>query len=124
MECPQKNTRTILISAVRPSFLCQAHNEFFICHACQNHPRKIKISDQLWERWGEDKRGYELPFTYNLREIIDHLTKFHCRTHIDKEGNRSKDMYRNVSIYIDMINKDIGQKISKMFCFENISRGL
>merc|ERR1712051_493291 len=27
----QRKTRTILISAVRPSFQCQAHNEFFIC---------------------------------------------------------------------------------------------
>ena len=49
-----RTTRTILISAVRPSFQCQAHNDFFICHTCQNHPRKIKISDQLWERWGDD----------------------------------------------------------------------
>merc|ERR1712051_643769 len=73
-----RTTRTTLISAVRPSFQCQAHNEFFICHACQNHPRKIKISDHLWERWGNDWREDELPFAYNLRGIIDHLTKFHC----------------------------------------------
>ena len=87
MECPQNKTRTILISAVRPSFQFQGHNKFFICHACQNHPRKIKISNLLWERWGEDKRGDELPFVYNLRGIIDHLTKFHCKTHTDKEAD-------------------------------------
>ena len=114
-----RTTRTILISAVRPSFQCQAHNEFFICHACQNHPRKIKISDQLWERWGNDWRGDELPFAYNLRGIIAHLTKFHCETHVDAEGNRSRDMIRTVSSYICMINKDINLKIPKMFCLED-----
>ena len=115
----QRRTRTILISAVRPSFQCQAHNEFFICHACQNHPRKIKISDQLWERWGKDKRVDKLPFAYNLRGIIDHLTGFHCQSHVDAEGKRSRDIITIVSIYIDMINKDINQMISKIFCFED-----
>lgn len=114
-----RTTRTILISAVRPSFQCQAHNEFFICHACQNHPRKIKISDHLWERWGNDQRGDELPFAYNLRGIIDHLTKFHCESHVDAEGNRSRDMIRTVSSYIYLINKDINLKMSKMFCFQD-----
>ena len=108
-----RGKRTILISAVRPSFQCPAHNEFFICHVCQNKPRKFKISDQLWDR-GDDDRGNELPFAYNLRGIIDHLTKFHCETHEDK----SRDMVRKVSNYIDMVNKDIDQKISKMFCWE------
>ena len=114
----KRNIRTILISAVRPSFQCQAHNEFFICHVCQNHPRKMKLSDQLWER-GDDDHGNELPFAYNLRGIIDHLTKFHCETHIDEEGNKSRDMIRTVSNFIAMINKDIDQNISKMFCFED-----
>ena len=114
-----RTTRTILISAVRPSFQCQAHNDFFICHTCQNHPRKIKLSDQLWERWGDDWRGDELSFAYNLRGIIAHLTKFHCETHIDAEGKRYRDMIRTVSSYICMINKDISLKIPKMFCLED-----
>ena len=51
-----RGKRTILISAVRPSFQCLAHNEFYICHVCQKKPRKIKISDQLWDM-GNDKRA-------------------------------------------------------------------
>ena len=107
-----RGKRTILISAVRPSFQCLAHNEFYICHVCQKKPRTFKISEQLSDM-GNDKRGNELPFAYNLRGIIDHLTKFHCETHEDK----SRDMVRKVAGYIDNINIDIEEGTSPMFCW-------
>ena len=109
-----KTKRTILISSVRPSFQCHIHNEFFICHVCHRKPVQIKISEELWEKSVEkdnDKLGNELPFVYNLRGIIDHLTKFHCLTHKDK----SRDMIVAVANYIDMVNKDIEEATSTMF---------
>ena len=42
----KKKTRTILISAVRPSFHCP-QNEFFICHVCHRKPKQIKIVDTV-----------------------------------------------------------------------------
>ena len=41
--------RTILISAIRPRFQCQIHNEFFVCHVCHTKPRQIKMVDKLWK---------------------------------------------------------------------------
>ena len=61
---------------------------------------------------GDDEYGNELPFVYNLRGIIDHLTKFHCKTHEDK----SRDIIRKVANYIDMVNEDIKQDTSAKFC--------
>ena len=110
------NKRTILISAVRPSFQ-HPHNEFFICHVCHKKPRQIKMVHKLW-KMAEEKNdatlGDELPFAYNLRGIIDHLTNFHCLTHEDK----SRDMIIAVANYIDMVNQDIEAGISPMFYFE------
>ena len=106
--------RTILISAIRPRFQCQIHNEFFVCHVCHKRPRKIKIVDKLWKialEKGDDKIGDELPFAYSLRGIIDHLTNFHSFTHEDK----SRDMILAVANYIDMVNKDIEKATSTMF---------
>ena len=108
--------RTILISAVRPSFHC-SHNEFFICHVCHKKSRQIKMVDELWEMTKDHddaNLGDEAPFAYNLRGIIDHLTNHHCLTHKDK----SRDMIVAVANYIDMVNKDIEGGISPMFCFE------
>ena len=107
----RKGKQTTLTSAVRPSFQCYTHNEFFICHACHKNPRTIKISDQLGDM-GDDEYGNELQFVYNLKGIIDHLTKFHCKTHEDK----SRDMIRKVANYIDIFNEDIDQGTSTMFC--------
>ena len=106
--------RTILISAIRPRFQCQIHNEFFVCHVCHKRPRKFKIVDKLWKiasEKGDDKIGDELPFAYSLRGIIDHLTNFHSFTHEDK----SRDMILAVAHYIDMVNKDIEVGTSIMF---------
>ena len=106
--------RTILISAIRPRFQCQIHNEFFICHVCHTKPRQIKMLDKLWKlalEKGNDKLGNELPFAYSLRGIIDHLTNFHSFTHEDK----SRDMILAVANYIDMVNKDIEEDTSTMF---------
>ena len=61
---------------------------------------------------GNDERGNELPFVYNLRGIIEHLTKFHCETHKDN----TRDMIRKVAM--DMVNKDINQFSSPMFCWQ------
>ena len=111
------NRRTNLISVVRPSFH-STQNEFFICHVCHKKPRQIKIVEELWEmaKEKEDKHlGDELPFAYNLRGIIDHLTNYHCLTHEDK----SRDMIVAVANYIDMVNKDIEDFLSPMFCFED-----
>ena len=58
-----------------------------------------------------DELGNELPFVYNLRGIIDHLTNFHSFTHEDK----SRDMILAVAHYIDMVNKDIEVGTSIMF---------
>ena len=109
--------RTILISAVRPSFH-RPHNEFFICHVCHRRPRQIKIIEELWEMAeakNKDDLGDEFPFAYNLKGIIDHLTNYHCLPHEDK----SRDMVVAVANYIDMINKDIEEFLSPMFCFED-----
>jgi len=109
-----RNKRTILISSVRPSFQRHPHNEFFVCHVCHKNPIQIKISEELWDFAVEkdnDKLGDELPFVYNLRGIIDHLTKFHCFTHEDK----SRDMIVAVANYIDMVNQDIEDATSTMF---------
>ena len=110
-----KNTkRTILISAIRPRFQCQIHNEFFVCHVCHNKPRQIKMLEKLWKTALEkedDRLGDELPFAYSLRGIIDHLTNFHCLTHEDK----SRDMILAVANYIDMVNEDIEEDTSTMF---------
>ena len=106
--------RTILISAIRPRFQCQIHNEFFVCHVCHTKPRQIKMLDKLWKlalEKGNDKLGNELPFAYSLRGIIDHLTNFHSFTHEDK----SRDMILAVANYIDMVNKDIEEDSSTMF---------
>ena len=106
--------RTILISAIRPRFQCQIHNEFFVCHICHTKPRQIKIVEKLWKIASEkndDKLGNELPFAYSLRGIIDHLTNFHSFTHEDK----SRDMILAVANYIDMVNKDIEEDSSTMF---------
>ena len=106
--------KTILISAVRPRIQCHIHNEFFVCHLCHRKPVRIKISEELWEMALEknnDELGNELPFVYNLRGIIDHLTNFHYLTHEDK----SRDMVVAVANYIDMVNKDIEKATSTMF---------
>ena len=106
--------RTILISAVRPRFQCRIHNEFFVCHVCHKKPVQIKLSEKLWDialEKNDDKLGDELPFVYNLRGIIDHLTNFHCLTHEDK----SRDMILAVANYIDMVNTDIEEATSTMF---------
>ena len=106
--------RTILISAIRPRFQCQIHNEFFVCHVCHKKPRQIKMLDKLWKKALEkhnDKLGDELPFAYSLRGIIDHLTNFHTFTHEDK----SRDMILAVANYIDMVNEDIKEDTSTMF---------
>ena len=106
--------RTILISAIRPRFQCQIHNEFFVCHVCHTKPRQIKIVEKLWKialEKNDDKLGNELPFAYSLRGIIDHLTNFHSFTHEDK----SRDMILAVANYIDMVNKDIEENSSTMF---------
>ena len=110
--------RTNLISVVRPSFH-STQNEFFICHVCHKKPRQIKIVEELWEiakEKGNKHLGDELPFAYNLRGIIDHLTNYHCLTHEDK----SRDMIVAVANYIDMVNKDIEDFVSPMFCFEDL----
>ena len=112
-----KKRRTILISAVRPSFHC-SHNEFFICHVCHKKSRQIKMVDELWEMAKDNddaNLGDEQPFAYNLRGIIDHLTNHHCLTHEDK----SRDMIIAVANYIDMVNKDIEGGISPMFGFDD-----
>ena len=113
-----KNTkRTILISAVRPSFH-RPQNEFFICHICHRKPKQIKIVDELWdmaEAKNNTKLGDEFPFAYNLKGIIDHLTNYHCWTEEDK----SRDMVVAVSNYIDMVNRDIEEFSSPWFCFED-----
>ena len=111
-----KKRRTILISAVRPSFHC-SHNEFFICHVCHKKSRQIKMVDELWEMAKDNddaNLGDEQPFAYNLRGIIDHLTNHHCLTHEDK----SRDMIVAVANYIDMVNKDIEDGTSPMFYFD------
>ena len=113
----KNNRRTNLISVVRPSFH-STQNEFFICHVCHRKPRQIKIVKELWEKAEEkedEQLGDEVPFAYNLRGIIDHLTNHHRLTHKDK----SRDMIVAVANYIDMINKDIEEFSSPMFCFED-----
>ena len=62
-----------------------------------------------------NKLGDELPFAYNLRGIIDHLTNYHCLTHEDK----SRDMIAAVANYIDMVNKDIEEFSSPCFVLKN-----
>ena len=84
--------------------------EQYVCH---KKPIQVKISDELWEM-GDDEHGNELPFVYNLRAIIEHLTKFHCETHEDE----TRDMIRKVANYIDMVNKDIEKFSSPMFCWQ------
>ena len=105
----QKN----LISTVRPSSQSRMHHEFFICHPCHKRPMKIKLWETEEEEEDEDnyKAGYELPFVFTLRGIIDHLSKFHSRTHVDG----SRDMVGAISRYIDMIKKDIAYNISPLF---------
>ena len=61
---------------------------------------------------GDDEYGNELPFVYNLRGIINHFTEFHCKTYEDE----SRDIIRKVANYIDMVNEDIKQDTSAMFC--------
>ena len=113
----RNNRQTNLISVVRPSFH-GTQNEFFICHVCHKKPRQMKIVEGLWkraEKKGDKHFGDELPFAYNLAGIINHLTKYHCLTHEDK----SRDMIVAVANYIYMINKDIEEFLSPMFCFDN-----
>ena len=60
--------RTILISAVRPSFH-RPQNEFFICHVCHRKPKQIKIVEELWDMAIEKNNnnlGDEISFAYNL----------------------------------------------------------
>ena len=109
--------RTILISVVRPSFH-RPQNEFFICHVCHRKPRQIKMVEELWdvaEEKNNNSLGDEVPFAYNLRGIIDHLTNHHCLTHVFDDRRKSRDMVRAVANYIDMVNKDIEVFSSPMF---------
>ena len=114
--------RTILISVVRPSFH-RPQNEFFICHVCHRKPRQIKMVEELWdvaEEKDNNSLGDEVPFAYNLRGIIDHLTNHHCLTHVFDDRRKSRDMVRAVANYIDMVNKDIEVFSSPMFRFEDL----